>query len=166
MKSIFEYLDYHEYLRDYYLEKKQENSFFSYRYMGMKLELDPGFVAKVLQGKMQLALKSIPALVTFCKLHPREADYFDAMVKFGRSKNEKDVHLYFEQMAALRGVEARRIEQKQYQFYTKCTIPQCVRFWATTGSRATMRRLPGNCRRRLPWSRPGNPSSFCSISVW
>lgn len=119
MKSIFDYLDYHEFLRDYYLEKKQENSFFSYRFMGMKLDLDPGFVAKVLQGKMQLALKSIPAMVSFCKLHPREADYFDAMVKFGRSKNEKDVHLYFEQMSTLRGVEARRIEQKQYQFYTK-----------------------------------------------
>ncbi len=119
MKKIFDYLDYHEFLRDFYTEKKQENSFFSYRYMGLKLELDAGFIAKVLQGKMDFALKSIPKVAAFCKLNKKEADYFDSMVKFGRAKNEKDVKLYFEKMLSQRGVDSCRIEEKQYQFYTK-----------------------------------------------
>ena len=45
MKKIFEYLDYQEYLRDFYASHKQENPYFSYRYMGRRLSLDPGFLA-------------------------------------------------------------------------------------------------------------------------
>jgi len=119
MKTIFDYVDYHEYLRELYLEKKQESSYFSYRFLGQKLELDPGFVAKVLQGRMHLAVASIPRVVAFFKFTKREADYFDAMVKFGRAKNERDVKIYFERMNALKGVESRILEQKQYQFYTR-----------------------------------------------
>ena len=119
MKKIYDYIDYHEFLKDFYLEHKQENSYFSFRFIGMKLDLDPGFVAKVMQGKMHLALKSIPKFATFCRLTKRETEYFDCMVKFGRAKNERDVKLYFEKLVSMKGVDARVLEKKQYQFYTK-----------------------------------------------
>lgn len=136
MKKIFDYIDYHEYLRDYYVERKQENAYFSFRFMGMKLGLDPGFVAKVLQGKMHLAIGSIASVAALCRLTRRETDYFDAMVKFGRAKNEKDVHLYYEQMMTLKGVETSRIEKRQYQFYTRwyhTAIRALLGYWNFAG---------------------------------
>jgi uncharacterized protein (TIGR02147 family) len=40
MKSIFEYLDYRDFLKDFYEEKKAQRSFFSYRLFGAKIGLD------------------------------------------------------------------------------------------------------------------------------
>lgn len=119
MKSIFEYIDYHEYLRDFYTEKKAENHNFSYRYMGMKLHLDAGFVAKVLQGKMQLALSSISHVAQFCKLNYRESEYLEALVRFCRAKDKQEVKVYFDQMMQLKGINASILDERQYQFYTK-----------------------------------------------
>ena len=48
MNPLFTYLDYQEYLRDYCRGRKRETSFFTYRYMGRKLGLDPGFPGLVM----------------------------------------------------------------------------------------------------------------------
>ncbi len=119
MESIFSYLDYHKYLKDYYDMKKQKNHFFSYRYMGQKIELDAGFLVKIMQGKGHLSQKAIPRVLSFFKFTPREADYFEAMVQFARAKSEKDVKRYFDLMLQLRGVEASCTEERQYSFYSK-----------------------------------------------
>lgn len=119
MNQIYDYLDYQEYLRDFYHAKKGENPYFSYRYMGMRLGLDPGFLVKVLQGRMHLSWKSVPKVVTFCQLTGKEADYFELLVRFSRAKNERETKLYFEKLLESRGISANCVEEKQYAFYTK-----------------------------------------------
>ncbi len=49
MLSIFDYLDYRIFLKDFYEKKKNENSFYSYRYMGNKVGVDPGNIVKIFQ---------------------------------------------------------------------------------------------------------------------
>lgn len=119
MQSIFEYIDYQEYLRHFYAEKKAENPHFSYRFMAQKLHLDAGFIAKVLQGKMQLALSSVIHVAQLCKLNTRESEYLDAMVRFCKAKDKKEVKIYFDKMMQLKGIHSSITEEKQYQFYTK-----------------------------------------------
>jgi uncharacterized protein (TIGR02147 family) len=119
MKKIFEYLDYQEYLRDFYTFHKQENSYFSYRYMGRRLRLDPGFLVKVMQGKKHLALNAADSVARFCGLNEKECEYFEVLMRFGRAKTDRETKIYFEKLNSLRGIRTSIIDQHQYAFYQK-----------------------------------------------
>jgi len=119
MKKIFEYLDYQEYLRDFYASHKQENPYFSYRYMGRRLSLDPGFLVKVMQGKKHLALDAVDPVSRFCGMNEKENDYFEVLMRFGRAKSVRETKLYFEKLNSLRGIKTSIIDQHQYAFYQK-----------------------------------------------
>ena len=119
MKRLFEYFDYQEFLRDYYEEKKRNNPYMSYRYLGQHLKLDPGFLLKVLQGKLHLADRSIPKVCSFLKFNESETRYFEMLVKYNKAKTNSDIKLYFEKLATLRETRARPVEESQYAFYQK-----------------------------------------------
>jgi uncharacterized protein (TIGR02147 family) len=119
MKRLFEYFDYQEYLREFYEEKKRRNPYMSYRYLGQHLKLDPGFLLKVLQGKLHLADRSIPTLCSFLRFTDPESRYFEMLVRYNKAKTTSDIKLYFEKLTALRETQARPVEESQYAFYQK-----------------------------------------------
>lgn len=119
MKKIFEYFDYQKFLRDYYEEKKRDNPFISFRYLGNHMKLDPGFLLKVIQGKHHLAKRSIPSVCTYFKFSDQESRYFEVLVSYNKSKSASDIKLYFEKLMTLREPGARPVEEWQYAFYQK-----------------------------------------------
>ncbi|MBN1759136.1 MAG: TIGR02147 family protein [Chitinispirillaceae bacterium] len=119
MKRLFEYFDYQEYLRDYYEEKKRDNPFMSYRYLGNHLRLDPGFLLKVLQGKLHLSERSLPKLCSFFKFNERESRYFELLVRYNKAKSTAEIKLYFEKLMTLRDSRSHPMEEWQYAFYQK-----------------------------------------------
>ncbi|MDG5816880.1 TIGR02147 family protein [Chitinispirillales bacterium ANBcel5] len=119
MRPVFDYMDYQAYLRNYYEEKKRETTFFSYRYMGRRLGLDPGFLVKVLQGKMHLSVKAASAVSKLCKFTNSESEYFECLVRFARSSSPEENKIYFEKLMEIRGVDAQIVAVRQYDFYKK-----------------------------------------------
>ncbi len=119
MIQVFDYLDYQEFLRDYYRERKKENFFFSYRFMGRYLKLDPGFLVKVLQGKNHISKRSISPICEFCKFSEQEASYFHSLVLFGKAKTKKESKELFEKLLSFRGMDTSTVEKNQYAFYQK-----------------------------------------------
>lgn len=115
--NVFEYLNYQAFLKDLYEVRKAANPYFSYRYLGRRLSVDPGYLVKILQGKMQVPVKSVDAILKFCRFEGREADYFRAMVQYGRAKRIKDIKIHFENMIRLRDSERRKVEISQYSFF-------------------------------------------------
>lgn len=116
---VFDYLNYHAFLKVLYDFRKARNPYFSYRYLGKVLGLDAGFLVKVLQGKLALPIKCLPALTKLCGYGGREAEYLKALVLYGRAKTPKDIKAHFEAMIALRTEEPRTVEMSQYSFYQK-----------------------------------------------
>jgi uncharacterized protein (TIGR02147 family) len=119
MNTVFHYLDYQEYLRDYYREKKGENYFFSYRFMGRQVNLDPGFLVKVLQGKNHISIKTIPAFIQLCKMNEKEAEYFKNLVFFGKSKLGTETKRLFKKLLEIQGKDVVDVKKSQYVFYNK-----------------------------------------------
>ena len=117
--NVFDYLNYHVFLKDLYDLRKARNQYFSYRYLGKLLSLDAGFLVKVMQGKLALPEKCLPPLMKLCAFEGREADYLKQMVLYGRAKSVKAIKVHFENMIALRGLGSRKIELDQYAFYQK-----------------------------------------------
>ncbi|MBN2035248.1 MAG: TIGR02147 family protein [Chitinispirillaceae bacterium] len=119
MKSVFDYLEYRDFLRDFYEEKKAERSFFSYRLFGAKVDIDASYLAKVLIKQRHLSDASIKKVVDFCGLSGPEAEYFETLVHFVKSKSHKESKLHFEKLLSLKSVSANRLLEHQYAFYQK-----------------------------------------------
>jgi uncharacterized protein (TIGR02147 family) len=132
MLNIFEYLSYPSFMKDYYEARKKQNSFFSYRFMGRVLGMDPGFLVKVMQGKILLPERAIAPVAKLCKLGEKEAEYFEALVQYGRAKTQEDIKARFERLIALRGMESRPLEPNQYDYYKKwyhSAVRALLTFW-------------------------------------
>jgi uncharacterized protein (TIGR02147 family) len=119
MKPIFDYLDYRDFLKDFYEEKKSRHSFFSYRMFGTKIGVDPSYLAKVLIKTRNVASGSVAAIANFCGLKDREAEYIETLVHFVKAKFPKESKLLFEKLLSLQNVSAKTLLDCQYEFYRK-----------------------------------------------
>ena len=119
MKSVKEYLEYRDFLRDFYTEKKSENSFYSLRYMGSKVAVDPSHLVKIFQRHRHIGDSLIDIFIQHCGLTGSDAEYFANLVRFNKAKSDRDNKLYYEKLLALKGAGARSLEKSQYDFYTK-----------------------------------------------
>ena len=119
MINIFDYLDYREYLRDYYKDAKLHKPFFSYRFIGSRVGMDSSYVIKVLQGNLHIALKRIQSFIKLLDLDATEAAFFENMVFFGRANTERQRKLYFDKLLSVSSVKAHQLEPRQYEFFQK-----------------------------------------------
>ncbi len=115
--KLLEYWDYREFLSDYYKSQKAANRFYSYRFMGNKLEIEHGYLIRILQGKFHLSNVKIPLVIKHCKFNQKEAEYFEHLVQFGKAKNAAETRLHFEKLLSFKEAGARQIEVSQYEFY-------------------------------------------------
>jgi uncharacterized protein (TIGR02147 family) len=119
LKSIFDYLDYREYLKDHYETNKARNSFFSFRYISAKSGLDSSFYVKVLQKQIHLSIKSLPPLIDFLNLSKKESDYFALLVRFNRAHNKDEMKLYFEKIIEFRELRTQTLDAEKYRYFSK-----------------------------------------------
>jgi uncharacterized protein (TIGR02147 family) len=121
MKKIFDYIDYRQYLRDYYEGRKKSVSHFTHRAFAKIAGLSsPVFLKLVMDGKSNLSDASIASLITALDLSPLEADYFRALVRFNQEKTFQKKREWFEQLRSIgSGMNAKVLEADQYDFYHK-----------------------------------------------
>jgi uncharacterized protein (TIGR02147 family) len=119
MINIFEYLDYRQFLKDCYEEEKKEKPFFSYRYISAKVGLNPGYIVKLFQGKIQLGVKNISAFADLFNLQEKKREYFVELVLFGRAKNQTEIELRFERLHSIKGLKFRTVADDIVAFYSK-----------------------------------------------
>jgi uncharacterized protein (TIGR02147 family) len=119
MISIFEYLDYREYLRDFYNEQKKDKTFFSYRYIGRRVGMDSSYVIKVLQGHLHVSKKKIAKFTEMLHLNENEAEFFETLVLFCRAKSERERKLFFDKLFSISSVKAQCLAVHQYEFFQK-----------------------------------------------
>jgi len=115
--ELFEYTDYRAFLRDCLEERRKKDAFFSLRYFAQKAGTDAGTVVKILQGQLHLTPRLVPGVSAALKLDPQGAEYFRAMVEFGRARSGPEIRRTFERLGLLKGVECRTLEEDQYAFY-------------------------------------------------
>lgn len=119
MVSIYSYTNYQEYLRDYYEERKKEQSHFSYQFLadhcGFKSKT---YLYKVIKGEKALTLKSALKIGTFLKLKKREMDYFEAIVMFTNSKSVDEKDFYFKKLQNFsKNCDSSLLRQYQFEYF-------------------------------------------------
>lgn len=103
MPDIFDYTDYRKYLADLYAFRKQANRGFSYRAIAQKAGIaSPSFIGKILAGESNISHQTLMRLIDVFQIAGPEAEYFELMVNFERSRSELDKNHYFQRMRAQR----------------------------------------------------------------
>jgi uncharacterized protein (TIGR02147 family) len=120
MNDIFTYSDYREYLRDYYASKKAVHSFFSYRYMARKAQVNSSsFYKYVFDGTRNLTKSTILKTCIMLQLKDREAEYFENLVFFNQAATISEKNHYFDKIVSLRNVlNVKQVKPDQYDFYS------------------------------------------------
>lgn len=117
-RKVFEYLDYREFLGDYYKSKKAANPAFSLRAFSDKIGFKAkDFISRVMQGTKNLSTQSIQKIVTGLKLGKREASYFENLVWFNQAETMEEKNSWFEKMQNDRKIVRFTEGQHQLAFY-------------------------------------------------
>lgn len=114
--SLFEYLEYGEYLRALYIENKRINPSFSYRVMARDMGFtSPNYCKLLIDGERHLARKSFEKVFDALSFTRKEQEYFAYLVEFARAKEPHEKNFYFGKIARFRG-ERSITEIKPEQF--------------------------------------------------
>ncbi|MBN1980182.1 MAG: TIGR02147 family protein [Chitinivibrionales bacterium] len=103
MKSIYEYMDYREYLKDYYEEQKQKRPLcFSYRYLGQRMGIDSSYLAKAIAKKKHFSIALVPKICSYLKLSDKETHFFSLLMYYSKAENDADRTYFLEQLSSSR----------------------------------------------------------------
>jgi len=112
-KKIFEYLDYREFLKDYYNAKKEANPAFSLRVFSDKIGFKAkDFISRVMNGDKNLSSQSIPKVASGLRLGKHETEFFIALVKFNQAETTEERNGAFGEMQAV--LKVVRFAEKQH----------------------------------------------------
>lgn len=123
MPTIYEYTDYRDAIRDYYLEKKKSNSKYSYSVLGLAIGLNASHVFCVVEKKRNLPVRCVPAIKKLLGLTGRAAQYFDLLLAATRTKSEKTREEILAKASLLRDVKKHFLQEKEQKYLSDWWTP-------------------------------------------
>lgn len=125
MKDIFEYLNYRQYLGDFFLFKKEKLSFYSYRLFSEQAGFkSPNFLKLVIEGKRSLTKDSVYKFCKGLRLKKTESDYFEALVFFNQAKTLEEKNYYLASLVKFRKkFEPHKIENQELKYFSNWYHP-------------------------------------------
>lgn len=112
-KKVFEFLDYREFLKDYYNTRKEANPAFSLRVFSDKIGFKAkDFISRVMNGEKKLSSQSIPKVANGLRLGKHETEFFAALVRFNQAETTEERNAAFEEMQTV--LKVVRFAEKQH----------------------------------------------------
>jgi uncharacterized protein (TIGR02147 family) len=119
MISIFDYLNYREYLSDAYKERKASNPAFSYRFIGGKIGLSASTFVRIIQGKRNVTTKHIAAIASVFHLKKQEEKYFELLVQFNQSSSSEEKKMFFEKLLSFKNTDFLLLMKGRYDLFNE-----------------------------------------------
>lgn len=119
MKSVFEYIDYREYLDAFYDYHKANTQGFSYRSFLQDAEISsPSFLKQVIDKKRKLTPATTMKFLNALKLPESEAEYFKLLVSYTHAVLNEEKQSYYKQMRDIaRTQDLKIIGSECYDYY-------------------------------------------------
>lgn len=149
MKPVTEYMDYREYIRDYYTERKTFG--FSWNAFASSAGFSsPVFLQYVCEAKKNLSEKTASQVASAMGLVGYEVDFFELLVAYGNAKDDKSKKAVLGRISVFAETHrVRVIGADEYKFF-KSWKNSVVREIAPALPGATHKQLSIASRRRIP----------------
>jgi uncharacterized protein (TIGR02147 family) len=120
MPNIYEYTNYRAILQDFYHEKKEKKTSFSYQCFAAKAGFkSKSSLANITSGRQSLSTSRIYEVAQAMGLGKRETEYFDALVRFNEAKTVEEKEFHFARMRNLaRRSSAAKLMENQFDYYS------------------------------------------------
>lgn len=121
MLSIYDYLDYRTFLRDWCEWQRGQSKTFSFRQFALNAGLSsPSYLKMVIDGQRGLTPNSIRKFVTALKLKRHEARFFEDLVYFTQAKSHEEKNYHYKKLTTSRRfLKVRHLENDQYEYFSK-----------------------------------------------
>jgi len=124
MKDVLEYTDYHQYIADYYAEKKAKSSFTWQTFTQAAGFSSPVFLKYVSEGRYNLSEETAYRVAFAMGLAGYEQEYFAEMVKFDHAKTDEEKKFAFNRMLAIADVhKVRIVEGDSFRYFESWKNP-------------------------------------------
>ena len=118
MKDVLKYTNYHQYIADYYAEKKAKSAFTWQTFTRAAGFSSPVFLKYVSEGRSNLGEETARQVANAMGLVGYEQDYFVEMVKFGHAKTDEEKKSIFNRMLAIADIhKVRVVEGESFRFF-------------------------------------------------
>ncbi len=123
--DVFSYLSYRAFLRDAYVNLKQNQRGFSFRWFSRKAGLSsPNFLKLVMDGKRNLSSRGAQAFATALGLSGREASFFYELVDFEQADTAADKNRAWDRLSSYQGHRrVRALERHQFDYLSRWWNP-------------------------------------------
>ena len=121
MPKIYDYFNFRDFLRDYYVENKSLDQSFSFQSFADRAGFrSKSFIKLVIDGKKNLTDESVKKINNVLKLSSKAFSYFSLLVKFNQALTLKDRNNYFRKLISYNKRNPARIVLKEkYEFYSQ-----------------------------------------------
>lgn len=117
MPDLFTYLEYREFLKDAYEERRKSQPYFSYRFIGNKVGMDSSYLTRLFQKKLHLGDDLVERMAGAFGLSGDSLEYFRNLVAFNKTKSEAQARVFHEQLMRLRGVGYNVVREDQVEYF-------------------------------------------------
>ena len=124
MKDVLKYTDYHQYIADYYAEKKAKSVFTWQTFTRAAGFSSPVFLKYVSEGRSNLSEDAAVRVASAMSLMGYEQEYFCEMVKFDHAKTDEEKKSSFNRMLAIADMHKVRIlEGDSFRYFDSWKNP-------------------------------------------
>ena len=124
MKDVLEYTNYHQYIADYYAEKKAKSAFTWQTFTRAAGFSSPVFLKYVSEGRSNLSEGTAYQVANAMGLAGYEQEYFAEMVKFDHAKTDDEKKSAFNRMLAIADIhKVRIIEGDSFRYFESWKNP-------------------------------------------
>ena len=118
MKDVLKYTNYHQYIADYYAEKKAKSAFTWQTFTRAAGFSSPVFLKYVSEGRSNLGEETARQVANAMGLVGYEQDYFVEMVKFDHAKNDDEKRAAFSKMVSIaESHKAKIVDGESFRFF-------------------------------------------------
>lgn len=120
MLSIFNYIDYREFIKDFFNAKKSANPHFSFQVFALQAGFKSrSYIKLVMDGRKNLTEDSIKKISKALGLNENASNYFKDLVAFNQAGPLHLRNMYFEKLLTYnKRTTVRNILLQQYDFFT------------------------------------------------
>lgn len=120
MPSIYNYLNYREYLRDYFIEQKQLRKQLTHRVILKKMGItSTGFLSNVIAGKKNLNKEMSMNLGRILNLAGRERRYLNTMVWYTQVKSLEEKKKHLDRLMTVRKATLTQMSEEQFSLFSQ-----------------------------------------------
>lgn len=153
-KSIFEYENYREFLKDSYVRLKAKDPKYSFRFFSKLAGFSSSSVLKmIIDGRRNMGPQTIDKFTKALKLNTQEASFFRVLVLFNQAKTSEEKQSYAEALMHFQNYKKTHpLAESQYNFYACWYMPVV---WELAGIRGFKNDPEWIAKRIIPNITPG-----------